>query len=986
MDAASATVRLEKSMAHFIVRWGRREFDELAPRTAAKLLQAACRDTLPLGAVASAKVDTPATHTDASRERANTHDDTVGGAALGPAKAALKDAIRPCLAGSALTDLSLLYNDLHAPSQDVRYLIDYQPEKLRAIAAGMLDVLEQAAAQALATRVGEVLLNRLFDAAARKPPDPPAVRSALEQLQGIGQWLSSPSRPETEVLNLILDSLTDAALGRLAAQAWPELSARDERYGADPAAMAAAVMFLDACDGAALQLWRDALQTQLRRRKRVVAAQAAETLWRGSGWGGPRESMRAAKTLLEQTAQKLTGRLPIVSVLHARIRDEALALALQHVPTALRIAGLRTLQPRDLSALRYSLDTSVDMTHLKTTVGSNVDTVRDDILKAAGRAVEDALASLHDVMAAGDRAAASIQFGALAHAVRQLEETRQAFDAPMPPMLVQSLEHTVRRMHALLHGDPHGSDRAGVLHALCDIELGQLRTAIGPLARFGTLVDKRDLGAEIKARAVLPPGADDAMDRLMDTCASADATIFDILGRLRDIAEILIRHNERLSDLGEEISADSNEQLAYEAVSAALDRYKQRDANGQARLRQAMARHPEITGATLHEVLAILADVSAAQAHEESARLSRHLAMLGLAGRVEAHLHGACMGDEDASADAAHPANAAYGAAGADAAEGVGGVDAAETPDALGAPDAAGEPDAACAPDAAKAPDAAGAPDAADAHPGPPGVGGDIRAGQALRLAIASEFGVDWDQARQTARPCMTRDHHLLFRQYLAAPPSADAATARPVSLPVEGGEASWFSVSEAYARDVLWQPGISLAVEGISARGHPVHYAGFDPTLQGDARLAAAGAAMRALRALAGDSVLALTRLIHRGALDAFVTALAKMPENSPLQLPDGTRVQIPHATPDVAEFRVKREADGRYLVETTLVYSALDMAISRVPPGGGYVTIRLDSARSRATATFALATDARGENPCLWSAEELRYRLVPREGGTDE
>jgi hypothetical protein len=956
MDAASATARLEKSMAAFIVRWGRREFDELAPRTGAKLLQAACRDTLPLGAGASAKVDIRDAHAGTSRERANTHDDTVGGAALVPAKAALKDAIRPCLAGLALTDLSLLYNDLHGPSQDVRYLIDYQPEKLRAIAAGMLDVLEQAAAQALATRVGEVLLNRLFDAAARRPPDPPAVRSALEQLGGIGQWLSSPTRPETEVLNLILDSLTDAALGRLAAQAWPELSARDERYGADPAAMAAAVMFLDACDGVALQLWRDALQTQLRRRKRVVAAQAAETIWRDSGRRGPRESMRAAKTLLEQTAQKLAGRLPTVSVLHARIRDEALALALQHVPTALRIAGLRTLQPRDLSALRYSLDTSVDMTHLKTTVGSNVDTVREDILKAAGRAVEDALASLHDVMAVSDRAAASIQFGTLGHAVRRLEETRQAFDAPMPRMLAQSLEHTVRRMHALLRGDPQGSDSAGALHALCDIELGQLRTAIGPLARFGTLVDKRELVAEIKARAVLPPGADDVMDRLMDTCASADATIFDILGRLRDIAEILVRHNERLSDLGEEISADSNEQLAHEVVRAALHRYKQRDGNGQARLRQAMARHPGITGATLHEVLGLLADVSTTQAPEESARLSRHLAMLGLAGRVEGHLHGACMGDEDTGADAARAANAADGAVGADAAGAADGVDPAD------------------------------APDTADAHAGPaPGFGADITAGPALRLAIASEFGVDWDRAKQTAWPCMTREHHLLFKQYLAAPPSADAATARPVILPMEDGEASWFSVSEAYARDVLEQPGISLAVEGISARGHPVHYAGFDPTLRGQARLAAAGAAMRALRALAGDTVLALTRLIHRGALDAFVTALAKMPQNSPLQLPDGRRVQIPHATPDVAEFRVKRQADGRYLVEATLVYSALDMAVSRVPPGGRYVTIALDSARSRVTATFALATDALGGNPCLWTAEELRYRLVPREGRTD-
>jgi hypothetical protein len=959
-----AEKRLDLSMKDFVVMWSGRRIDEISARDGAKLLKIVCTDALRLAGRASHTAgandaidaadardaagpdqgDYAAGAADTARPRSDTGE-SLAGSAIFPVKPALRAILRNCV--GAMPDqagLSLLYDDLATPPRAARDLPDRLARELRPIAAAVLDLLEQAVARELALRIGKPVLLRLLDAATRSPPAPAAVRDALEQLHGIGLWLSSPERGSARVLDSALDTLTDEQLGRLAAQAWPELSALDERYGEDPAAMAAAIAFVNACDADALAIWREALGMQLRRRKRVVAARVADSVVRANGLERMADAVRATYALLDDTARTLTGHLPNVSVLRARIRDEALALALQRLPAPLRRASLRALPAHDLSSLRSSLHASADMAEVRTTVGVTVETVQADMLAADRRAVEEALAALHAALDREDRAAAVAQLGTLGRAAEELKSTQAAFGIATPAPLLHSLAHAVACMRALLLCDAPGGD-AGAVRRLADIELGQLRAAIRPLAPFGALIDKNALNLEVRIRSAMPFSARERMDRLLDVAVDKDATVLDIFAALRDLADVLVRHTRRRAELGEEISADANEALAHDLVETALNGRAGDDGEQLARIRRALARHQGIAVDTLYDPLYALAVFSASRPAEEAAGLNRLMTVLTLAGHVQRHLflsHGGA-GPMRADTSAEPPA------ASADAGTRGGGDDT---------------------------------PGNGDRDSNGRGIG--IGSGSdvdSVRVAMAGQFGVEWQAHTQTARPIVTSRHHALFRQRLTAPAAAQATRSRAIRLPVADGEASWFSLDDAFVRDMLSQPGMSLAVEGINARGHPVRHTGFDPALDKDERAAAAGAAMQALRALAGDAAHGLTRILHRGLPAAFAAALGALPDESPLRLPDGTRVLLPASARDVTHFHVRRRADGHYLIETVISWRAIDSAVRAQPRSGDSCVIALDASRSRVRATFVLATDAQGAVTGLWEDVDIRYALCARQ-----
>ncbi|HTJ98476.1 MAG TPA: hypothetical protein VL522_02580, partial [Bordetella sp.] len=218
MHAARVEIRLGDAMQRFVGKWSQRQIDDLTPRDGAKLLGAACKRA------------------------------PVRGGELEPS--VLTRILHRCLAAvQDPVDLLMLYKDLTAAPSATRALAEGQTARLRPVADGILDALEQALAEALSTSIGKSLFDRLLKAARCTPGNAQEVGKALEQLQGIGLWLAVPARPAAHVLARMLDIVSDQELGQLAAQAWPELAVQDECYGAEPAEMRAAVAFINTCDG-----------------------------------------------------------------------------------------------------------------------------------------------------------------------------------------------------------------------------------------------------------------------------------------------------------------------------------------------------------------------------------------------------------------------------------------------------------------------------------------------------------------------------------------------------------------------------------------------------------------------------------------------------------------------------------------------------------------------------------------------------------------
>jgi hypothetical protein len=923
-----ALARLELPVANFIVHCSQFSIEEFHASAGASLLKKICKHVLP---VIAAGGKTGA----AARARANTYEDTVGGDIIKPAKAILMEVMGSCLATLDQTELSQLYKDLASPndvaassepapcSRTIRGLVPHlRDKKLHDVAAGILDILEHTLTQELATRLATrpktPLIEELIDAAELKSAPLAAIRQTLEELRAIGEWLSSPSRPDTEVLNMILETVDDETLGKLVAQAWPERAAHD-RYGAEPAAMDAAKKFAEECDGHALQTWHDALATQLRRRNRTDAARAAESVLPNGEEPRARLNISAAARAvlhrLDQSARVRAGAPHNWNDLRTGLRNQTLAWMLRVMPPDLRIAMLRTLSPDDLSALRAVLEAPAESAHVKPMVAPDIEKVQNDELHARQSRVEDILASLHEALAGQDRPAALVKLGMLGRAVAHLEAFHKACGIAMPDVLGRSLTNAVARMRALLCGEESDAVPLRVLGELSDLELGQLRAASASLAPFGLLADKSELKSEIRTRSALPGDADAAMDQLLECLTDTRATLRDIVSGLRDVAGILVRHNMRRAALGEQGSADDNDSLAYDTVQRALTRYTQLNAGGQAHLRQALARYPDITGGALVGRLLSLAQASASFPPEHTERLNTLLSVLGMAGRVEGHLYAACMGDAMPEDGSAAPAG---------------------TYD--------------------------------EGHAG----------SRDLDAALAGEFGVEWDETSGLYFPIVTAARHLRFAQHLSARLDADGSRLRSVGLRTGDGNVSWFLASRAFAADVLPQPGISLAVKGVSARGRQVEYPGFDPALDGAERQAAVAQALQALQDLAGSDAPALTAWIHHGVVDAFSTALSWPQHGSPLKLPNGDRVLALHAPQDMAEFRIERQPEGNYLIETTLLYTAIGKALGRNSLTGESEPVALDPARSRLSAAFCLATDSMNTPPRLEGAVDIRYRLA--------
>ncbi|CAM3593653.1 hypothetical protein BOSP111201_14625 [Bordetella sputigena] len=906
MRIERAEARLTVSMHRFIDQWKRREIDELRPHQGARLLGEACAAARPSGQEI--------------------------------AQSAMMAILRHCLAAiKEPEELSQLYNDLVAPRPVTRALADRQSASLRDVAAHMLDALEQALAEALAERIGTPLLGRLLVISEHSRDAAHKVRETLEQLHGIGLWLSSASRSPARILSHTLDILTDDELGQLAAQAWPELSVRDEHYGAEAPRLRAALAFLEVCEGEALATWRAAVQLQLDGRKRLVAVRTAHVVDSVVDPGRLGEAMRAVYGQLDNAAIVLTGKLHNANLLRASVRTDVLLQVLRHLPESWRGQGLRALRARELSSIKSSLADSPGLTAMDTSVTALINSVQEDMLDTDRRSVEAALAALHEAIAVRDRTVAVSRLGALVDALQELNATLRAFSIDMPATLDDSLRQLLDRMRSLLPGGRGDKENGKALRGLSDAELGALRQAASKLSPYGTLLDRNALKSAIALRSGIPARADQAMDALLASLADGGASLADVHARLRDVADVLVRLNERRVAMGEETSADANDALVADVVERAIARAAVPVE------RQSMQRLG-LTGATLFEPLYALADWISRQPRDEALRLDRCAARLTIARRLEHSLHDALCRQ-------------------------------GETDDA---------------------------PDKSD--------------DDALRAVLAGEYGIEWEAGNFLARPCISRATHAAVEARLKAaigdlgaddaddaddadeadnaddPDEAGwehlphglggdpgrsgergghAGPARSIRLYAADGESAWFLVDQRFEHDMLGGPGMALAVEGVNAQGITVCSPGFSVRLDKDARFAAVGAAMHALRELSGGAMPALLQCLHRGIPKAYTAAIAAGPERLLLHLPDGSRVGCPTTPPAATEFRVRRETDGEYSVAVFLTWTGT----ANLPlPGAKAV----DPSRSFVKAAFVLAADAQGRMYALRETVDLRYRLA--------
>ncbi|CAM3812947.1 hypothetical protein [Bordetella flabilis] len=926
------------------------------------------------------------------------------------AHAALLAGLAACTADMELGALSILYSELSSGPQRTKALVQPLPCKLRPAAGDILDAMERAVVRELAVRIGSGHVRMLVQAAHAGQRDPATLAAPLTQLHAIGVWLASPARPAAQVLDLLLDDLPDEDLGALAVQAWPALSAIDCVPAAATVAPAAELRGGDrgrtvadtdvddvniAGDGegegdddgdgetrgmpagteqagveAMWASWRSGLRIQLHHRDARAAASAAEAVRHSDRLGGSiATAIRDVYTMLDRQALSLAGGFPTAGALREHLRDEALALALQYLPAALRHAGLLKLPARGLASLRGSMNSLPELLPLQATVGQSVGAVCEGVLDIHHKAVDVALESLRHAIARGDRAGASVCMKRVGMALARLAEVDTAFQAPMPAALHGAVQDAVARTRELLFGHPAGSgmqearmqevateevatskagtqevatssagtqaadmppastsdpgmpeDLPGRLRQLSDAELGNLRAAAGAVAPFAVLVDKAALMAEIRRRSGMPDPARGQLAALLDAVAAPGSSVFDIVARLRDIADTLMDFMQARVLLGDPMDTDDRTALVNAWVDQVLD--GRGGAMPAAALRDAI-RHAGMMGAALRQLVPALAQYAADLSGRDTARLTRTLVVLQMACYVVYSLRHACQARADGMA--------------------------------------------------------APADDALPDHP-------------ALWQAIANEFGVQWCCATETARPRLSAADHQRFEAALLA--RADARTVRwtPVNLPVPGEGEQWYMVAGAFAQDALRRPGISLALDGVGAQGGTVHHPGFDPLLAGQERLAAAGAAVKALHRLAGRSAKALTTLMCQRAADAFVTVLAQQDEPAFQTAEAGGRAAV---EPACMHVHLQRWPEGDYHLRFRLRYRVPGGSEDAVGMAGAEdaedVADAEDAADTMGTegaapsgsvahidATFCVALDTDGAMTGLAEPLDVRYRLA--------
>ena len=247
----------------------------------------------------------------------------------------------------------------------------------------------------------------------------------------------------------------------------------------------------------------------------------------------------------------------------------------------------------------------------------------------------------------------------------------------------------------------------------------------------------------------------------------------------------------------------------------------------------------------------------------------------------------------------------------------------------------------------------------------------EVKLSSELRAAVASEFGLSVNADVSEVTPVLLPEQRAAVEAELVRTPPGEGE--QTVNLPVAGGVAA-FQVDTLFAKDAVTRTGISFAVSGRAPDGQRVQSDALRPGMPSAERPAALGEGLSALRQLAGDAAVPLTRYMNQQLGGGMMATLASMGPDGPVRLPSGEAVSPGGG--GRLHFDIERLPDGRLSATATVAFTGL--ASGTVMSREGVSSASFDPEKSSFEAQFSVYVSDDGTQFTMREPLHLRHTLV--------
>lgn len=665
-----------------------------------------------------------------------------------------------------------------------------------------------------------------------------------------------------------------------------------------------------------LNALHDAARQQVHLRGREAARRASEILLDVQRGTSSKSLYRDAYGSLDRAVSRLSGTCTTVSPRAAEWRDELLVIALQAVAPTQIERHLSAIDTDELATLKTRVQALRTAGTEQTPLELAIDTEYRTQLDHYQGKISEAVNRLNQDMAGDDRGAVSVQLARLGAVVVAIEGFLFVFKQPMPDHMRQDLKKAVNGALQRLRAPENavGPLSRVSISRLSNAELGCLRLASDGLANYDLTIARDADKAEIAVRRQHEKASEaEQAAILMRVLADTAATASDTVKALRDVVQTALRQLRICSDLGVMMGSDDRADLACNLAQASIEAMAEKDADA---LRSAgnFDRYCGPLLRTLPSMRFALVDLADEEEPETQAAIRRMSPMLEYLIFFLQSLNGELMRKGAASQRQGTTA------------------DVSQT-----------------------------LPD--DVLP------------QDLRAALAEEFGLDVIGKSSIVVPTITSRQRRILNTELSAPPTPRTAEIKTVELRLTSGETRSFDVSGQFAADGISRESIGLSIRGVNAEGKVVQYGNTWPTLTGLARSLAMADALQALEQLAGQSSIAITRIMNQQIGGGFLVALGQLNGDWPTKLTDGTPV-MPGGD-GVMDFDLERRPEGHFILNATVTFPSPRTAL-RQSGSAGMDGVRLDPNQSRVVLTVGLLLGPDGDIQGVAEPVDIRFRLI--------
>ena len=801
-----------------------------------------------------------------------------------------------------------------------------------------LDPAEQPAAKSMLEQVGKALdkeiavrasaaqigqINDVLASAVTRGAvdvgavDTQAMDAALEQLRASAGMLKPEGQTLRQFFAPSVERLTDAQLAKLAqglsVGTQPGGVSTHDALLAGSTARAGANVAKATERAEAMTALQGAVADQIQQRlDRAVIAASTPLMTRlmDSSTKLSPEAIGQLESGLQARAEAL-GAKHTVAPGGADAGTAMLARALTDLPNPQLDRLLGAASGHNLARAKAGIATVADPA--QTTLRAAVGLAYQNQQAALSGRVETVRDELSTAVAGGDRGKAAMKLAQLSHETRNLRVFENAMGQAIDADLQTDLRADVSGALALLRapGNPDGPLTADTLRGLTKAEFGQVRKARDELGDFGLSFDSAAVKAELSARSqASTTRAEQATVQLLQSLADPATSVADVVKQVRVISGETATALSTRTQMGQEIGADDVADAAASVTRNALAAFKASAGDGaDALVDRVLARYDEHIG-PLGDLLAPMRSAASDLVGAEGDPDSDAVRQtLGVINTGSLVL-GTLRQDLDASALQA------------------GRAPVERAPTSLMSP--------------------------------------------AMQVAVAGEFGLQFDATVDTATPVMSPAQRSAISAKLTMSPPGEGVTT--VSLPV-GGVPTDFRVDGVFKKDAVDRTGVSFAVTGRAPDGQLVRTMSPPPGASEPVRLAAMGDSLHALQQVAGDAALPITRYMNQQLAGGLQTSLFDMGADSPLRLPNGAALMAGGG--GQLHFDVERLPDGRLSAHVNIRFSGLEsgMAISREGNSG----VVLDAAKSHIDVQFSVFVSDDGTQFQMRDPVHMQYNLVP-------